>query len=223
MWPGSPALPRATAWHGPFTDLTCHASPRVNPHEEVFAENDSEPECLARNSAALAEARLKIRRRNIRCFDGAFFGQNDRRVSDRPRRRVSDAFWRVPKNGCRIALGTSATTRRPAVSKGVDSRRVSPLDEFWYGSITACADFYLDRIGMFAYRSRDFNVTHDTPTCVASVRPARVVHKQDYAVDDLVAQRRRCPSPPSIPASRSSPKFFQLQQVRLLANCMRSV
>jgi hypothetical protein len=41
------------------------ASPRVNPHEEAFAVNDSESESLVRNSAALAEARLKSGVANI--------------------------------------------------------------------------------------------------------------------------------------------------------------
>ena len=55
------------------------------------------------------------------------------------------------------------------VIKWVSSRRVSPLDEFWYGSMGTCANFSLDAIAMFAFGS-GFIVTQDTPTCVAKCR-----------------------------------------------------
>ena len=62
----------------------------------------------------------------------------------------------------------------------------------------------------------------DTPSLVASVKPARDIPMQDHAVVHVMAQLQRCPSPPSVSASRNSRKFVQPPARRTNANCGRS-
>ena len=58
---------------------------------------------------------------------------------------------------------------------------------------------------------------HATPSSVARVFSKRGFHGQERAVVNVMAQLRRSPTPPSVPASRSSRKFVQSTAIRKVA------
>lgn len=62
---------------------------------------------------------------------------------------------------------------------------------------------------------------HATPSSVARVFSKRGFHGQERAVINVMAQLQRSPTPPSVPASRSSRKFVQPPQDDVEANCWR--
>ena len=62
---------------------------------------------------------------------------------------------------------------------------------------------------------------HATPSSVVRVFSKRGFHGQERAVVNVMAQLQRSPTPPSVPASRSSRKFVQLPARRQTASCWR--
>ena len=55
---------------------------------------------------------------------------------------------------------------------------------------------------------------HATPSSVARVFSKRGFHGQEGAVVNVMAQLQRSPTPPSVPASRSSRKFDSMKEAR---------